>query len=130
MMDPFFDELSDGICLSDDGGNILYMNSAAERLLDVPMRQAVGRTLCDILCGHLSAQSVQKCASNCALRRQAPEVDAVTFSGGYGLKDSFEWADFQIQRRSLTKNLRVRCLRTAPSFSGEGRRLTIIEEAA
>ena len=128
MIDPFFDELPDGVCVSDLKGQILYMNPAAERLLDTSIAKALGRPMCELLCGHLATGGRKECASDCALRRGDSGTQSVTFVGKRGPNEIYQWMDFRVQHRQVWKNLRVRCMKTAPSFLGEGRRLTLIED--
>lgn len=128
MLDPFFDELPTGICVSDDAGNILYINPSAQRTLDLTAAKSTGHPLCEFLCGHLSAGEQSECASACGLKRPSSDAQVVSFVGKYGPKDSIEWKDFHIQRRQAWKNIRVLCMKTPPTFLGEGRRLTLIED--
>ena len=78
LMNPLFDEVSDGICASDTDGNILYMNRAAERMLETPFTQAKGRTLCELLCGRLETLGSKECASACPLRDSQSAERAAT----------------------------------------------------
>ena len=127
-MDAFFDELCDGVCVSDDEGGILYLNPAAEALLNARVPQSQGRTLCELLCGRMAAPGVKDFASVCELRDPASPCEGVTFHGRYGPLEIAEWKDFHVRRRSAWKSLRVRCLRAAPSLTGGGRHLTLIQD--
>jgi signal transduction histidine kinase len=130
MVEALFDELADGICISDANGGLRYLNPAAERLLDMTMARAHGRTLCEILCGHLAVGGASECASTCELLRPGSTAEAATFRGSYGPKEIASWKDFKVQRRSVWKNLRVRCLKSSSSLVGEGKHLTIIEDTS
>jgi signal transduction histidine kinase len=127
MVEAFFNELPDGMCISDAGGNILYLNPVAERLLGVSAQHEGGKTLCEVLCGHLAVNGAPECASTCELLKHGSSVEAVTFRGNYG-RETATWKDFDIQRRLVSKNLRVRCLKAPPSIVGEGKHLTLIED--
>ena len=128
MVEAFFDELPDGLCVTDAHGAILYLNPAAERLLDVPLGQTRGKTLCGMLCGHLAVGGAHECATTCELLKAGSTAEAVTFRGSYGPKEIATWKDFTVQRRSVWKNLRVRCLKSSGALIGEGKHLTIIED--
>ena len=128
MVEAFFDELSDGLCMTDAQGAILYLNAAAERLLDMPMARTLGKTLCETLCGHLAVGGSHECATTCELLKPGSAAEAVTFRGSYGPKETATWKDFKVQRRSVWRNLRVRCLKSSSSLIGEGKHLTIIED--
>lgn len=130
MLETFFDELPDGVCMTDADGLLLYMNPAAERLLDATLERSRGTSLCALLCGHLAVVGSPECASTCALRRPASDAEAVTFRGAYGPKEIATWKDFKVQRRSIWKNLRVRCLKAMPALTGKGRHLTLIEDVS
>ena len=130
MIETFFDELSDGVCLSDARGNILYANPAAKNLLDISGPPVQAKTLCEVLCSHLAAAGASECASTCELLKPRSPTRAVTFRGDYGPKEIATWRDFTVQRRSVWKNLRVRCLKASPSLIGEGKHLTLIEDVS
>jgi signal transduction histidine kinase len=130
MVETLIDELPDGVCMSDAQGRVLYMNPAAEHLLDVSVSRAKGKPLCELLCRHLAVGGAPECASTCELLRPGSAVEAVTFRGAYGPKEIATWKDFKIQRRSVWKNLRVRCLKSSAELVGDGRRLTIIEDVS
>ncbi len=130
MAEPFFDELPDGVCISDARGNILYMNPAAERLLDASAPQMRGRTLCQLLCGRLAVDGAPECASTCELLKPGSPVSGVTFRGSLGPKEVARWSESGVRRDSIWRNLRVRCLKASPSLIGEGKHLTLIEDAS
>jgi signal transduction histidine kinase len=111
-LSPLFDRLADGICLT-SRGRILYLNPAAQKLLGVALDEVRGSSLCDLLCGHLSTTDCGNCASLCALRDPARAEQAVTFDGRYRRR-AFDWHELKIDRIENARDLRVRCLRTAP----------------
>lgn len=132
MIYPLLDALPDGICITDEDGMVLYMNPAAERLLDLPAKTlAAGKTLCDSLCGHMAADGKDECASGCPVRGGHAPARSVTINGRYQAPPSFAWSDSHVQRQARMKNLRVRCLKTPESFPSEGERrnVTFIEDA-
>lgn len=109
---PLLDGLSDGVCIADAGGKLIYANAAAGRLLGLSPEQAESATICSLLCERLDGPG----GAACALRRPGPE-DSITFEGVYG-GASVEGG----------KDLRVRCLR-ARRPHGE-RHFLIIEDAS
>ncbi len=104
---PLFDCLTDGMCIADDAGRLLYANDAAGRLLGRGAAQVQPHAICDLLCGSL--EGPEDDAAQCPLRRPGPE-DGVTFRGKYS-------PPAQIQRGGLYpglvtgRDLRVRCQR-------------------
>jgi signal transduction histidine kinase len=128
MVEAFFDELPDGICISDARGSILYLNPAAERLLDLSNPRTQGRKLCEVLCGRLAVDGAPECATTCELLRPGSTAEAVTFRGNYGPREIATWNGSGVHRRAIWKNLRVRCLKASPSLIGEGKHLTLIED--
>ena len=128
MVETFFDELQDGICMSDARGSILYLNPAAEHLLNTSSPATRGRSVCEVLCGHLAVDGAPECASTCELLKPGSAAQTVTFRGNYGPKEIATWKDFEVHRRSVWKNLRVHCLKA--SLTGEGKHLTLIEDAS
>lgn len=112
ILDPLLGELADGVCMADGSGRILYLNAAAERLLEVPLDEARGKSLCDLLCGHLALSGTGECAAErCPLREGRQK--AATFLGRYGPKFSFEWRQPHIRRVERWKDLRVRAMSLA-----------------
>jgi hypothetical protein len=85
-----------------------------------------GKRLCELLCGHLSAGGAPECATTCELLRPGSSAEAVTFIGNCGPKEISSWKDDRVQRRSVWKSLRVRCLKSTESLIGEGKHRTII----
>lgn len=91
---PLFDCLTDGFCIADADGRLLYANAAAGRMLG-PSAQDAGRSsICDILCAGLEGRLGMK--ASCPLRIPRGTQDAATFAGKY---------------RPSDRDLRVRCLR-------------------
>ena len=129
MVEAFFDALPDGICMSDARGSVLYLNPAARRLLGISSTQTHGKTICEVLCGHLAVAGAHECASTCELLKPGSMAESVTFRGNYG-KETATWKDFDVQRCSVSKDLRVRCLKASPSLIGEGKHLTLIENVS
>src|SRR5579863_6839033 len=66
-----FDQLSDGICIAAPSGPLLYMNPAAEHQLGISKNALNEKSLCDVLCAHLSMATKADCASKCPLRDPA-----------------------------------------------------------
>lgn len=132
-LDPLFDELTDGICISDGDGNILYMNPAAKRMMDVPEPAKETLNTCQLLCGRLFASGSEACAAHCALRDRGSAQKSVTFAGRHGPRSSFEWKNFNIRRFDRWGHLRVRCLKGSGRLLGlgdEDRHFTLIEDAS
>ncbi|MBI3564825.1 MAG: PAS domain-containing protein [Elusimicrobia bacterium] len=106
---PLLDSLTDGVCIADESGKLLYANAAAGELLGVGEKEAVESALCGLLCGRLEGVD----HANCPLKQPGGAEDSVTFEGQY---------DAGPDRR----NLRVRCLRVRRA-RGE-RHFVIIED--
>lgn len=129
MMAPLFDEVSDGVCAADAGGNILYMNPAAEAILETTLSRSRGRSQCDLLCGHLATATEPECASRCALRAPGT-AQAVTYKGIHNKRSVYEWNEIEFKRVEKARNLRVRCVRMPTAAGGDQVRLTILEDAS
>lgn len=129
MMAPLFEQVSDGVCAADAGGRILYMNPAAEALLETTMSRSRGRSQCELLCGRLATESGPECASGCALRTPGT-VKAVTYKGIHNKRSVYEWNETEFKRVEKARNLRVRCVRMPTAAGGDEVRLTIIEDAS
>ena len=79
---PLFDCLTDGFCIADVEGRLLYANAAAGKLLG-PAANAAGKTsICDLLCTGLGG-SCGEIASSCPLKIPRGPTDALTFVGRY-----------------------------------------------
>jgi len=72
---PLFDCLSDGVCVSDAGGCLLYANDAAGRMLGPCADEAAKTSICGPLCGT---------AENCPLKVPRGAQEAITVKGRYG----------------------------------------------
>lgn len=133
---PLFQGLSDGICVSDAEGRILYLNHAAERLFGSVLASTAGRSICDLLCGRLTVAGDPECASHCPLRDLRDPRDgqkSVTFMGSYEQKPAYRWLEVDIKRLQNGKGVRVRCIRMPASALDADQRekhFTIIEDAA
>lgn len=125
--------LSDGICVSDAGSRVLYLNPAAERLLGLSRAEAAGLLACDLICGRLAVPGRAECASDCPLRVPEDPARAVSFRGVRDPRESFRWREEGVRRESGGRPLRVRCARVPPPpgepSRGE-RRFTILEDAS
>lgn len=91
---PLLDSLSDGVCIADAHGKLLYANAAAGALLGLGPQDVANDTICRLLCGRLEGVD----CDNCPLKVLGGPEDAVTYEGSYGAG---------VDQR----NLRVRCLR-------------------
>ena len=107
---PLLDSLTDGVCVADESGKLLYANAAAGELLGVTEKEALEATLCDLLCGRLSGVD----HGDCPLRKADAPESSVTVSGEYS-------------GDGAGGHLRVRCLRARRSRGG--RRFILIEDA-
>lgn len=128
---PFFEALADGIGISEPEGKILYLNPAAEGLLNVDLPGVRGKNLCDILCGRV-AESPDG-PQNCPLRFPDAEQNGVTYMCKLNTERSFRWAGAGVQKADKWSHVRIRCLRTTmPWFNGSDgeKHLTIIEDAS
>lgn len=106
-LQPLFDCLTDGVCIADADGRLLYANAAAGRLLGPGASAAADSTICRLLCDELEGASL----SNCPLKVPRGAVDALTCKGRY---------------RPSGRDLRVRCLRVR--LPGRERRFLILED--
>lgn len=113
ILDPLFDEMSDGVCVTDRQGKILYLNPAARRTLELEGGEAEAKSklMCELLCGRMAAPGGGTYLMACPLRSAAPDQKAVTFQGRFGPQTAFEWRDSRIHRFDQYKDLRVRCVR-------------------
>jgi len=131
-LDELFGKVSDGVCVSDAQGQVIYANATARRMLDIG-GDARDVKLCDRLCGLLSDSTPGDCADRCPLLEPDSKEPGVTFEGKYGPKTVYSWKETGPSRMEQWKNLRVRCLRV-PGATADGekseRRLTLIEDAA
>lgn len=128
-----FDHLSDGFCLATAGGDVLYMNEAAQRLLDISGPQRQLANLCRLLCERLQQDGAQASGLTCPLLDAADPAQAVTFVGKHGPRQSFNWRDDRVHRAERYRDLRVRCLRTKLPLAGvnnEELHVVLIEDAS
>ncbi len=110
---PLFDCLTDGVCITDAAGQLLYANSAAGSLLGPAAEEAVKTMLCGPLCGGIEGAACGAGAADCQLRIPRGPQGAVTVRG----------------RHTVTgRELRVRCMRV-PMFNVE-RHFVLIEDVA
>lgn len=131
VMDPLFHDLSDGVCVSDVEGNILYLNPAAQRMLETH-RLGEPQRICEILCARMAAQNGGSCAAQCPLRQSGSPQASVTFQGQHGPAVSFEWKGDNFKKVERWKNLRVRCLKMPTDLLGPmemEKHFTLIEDA-
>jgi hypothetical protein len=132
-MAALFGDLADGICASDGEGRILYLNPAAERLLDVRLEAAGGQNVCDLICGRLAVPGASECASNCPLRNPQDPARTVTYTGHYNQKPAYRWLDLGVQRLKKGKSMRIRCLRMPladRSSPNAERHFTLLEDVS
>ncbi len=130
---PLLDLFTDGICVADSKGRLLYLNPAARRLLELTEPLESLPSACAALCGRLYAPGDVSCAKGCALLDPSSESKAVTFKGRHGPHATFEWRDLHVSRVEHWAQLRVRCLKSASDLlgkAGEERHLILIEDAS
>lgn len=109
---PLFDCLTDGFCIADADGRLLYANAAAGQLLGPAASGASVTSICDLLCEGL-AGTCGETASGCPLKIARGLADALTFKGRYS---------------PTGRDLRVRCMRVRqPSIE---RHFLIIEDVS
>lgn len=108
-LQPLFDCLTDGFCIADDRGRLLYANASTGRLLGPGAREAPFKTICELLCEALEGACLSP--ASCPLNIPAGKVDALTCKGKY---------------RPSGRDLRVRCLRVR--LPGRERHFLIIED--
>lgn len=108
---PLFDRLTDGVCVTDSAGRLLYANDAAGRLLGPARRKAEESALCGPLCGGIEGAACGTDAANCPLKISRGPETAVTFTGTHA---------------ATGRDLRVRCLRV--SISGDDLHLTLVTD--
>lgn len=109
---PLFDCLTDGFCIADVDGRLLYANAAAGNLLGPAAKAAGDTSICDLLCTFLEGPHGLS-ATSCPLKVLHGGQDALTFKGRY---------------RPSGRDLRLRCLRVRlPSVE---RHFLIIEDVS
>jgi signal transduction histidine kinase len=128
VLDSLFSRLSDGVCVTGPGGNLLYINPAAEQLLGLD----ACLPLCEALCGKLTCEG-RVAAETCALRAAGHGERSVSFEGRYDPGDTFQWKDFSVRRIARARPLRVHCMElTTPLFDGieSEKHFSLIEDAS
>jgi len=109
--------MSDGSCVSDSRGRLLYINPAAEALLGVSGAKWKGQSLCGLLCARLTDPDKRCAAAHCPLRRRGGGGSSFTIEGRFG----------------AGATLNVRCLRLPPSrrcAETTGARLTFLTDVS
>lgn len=133
LLDRLFSELSDGVCISDVDGAILYANPAAKTMMALKEGGADGKNICEQLCGHLMDPHSKDRAGHCLLRMRDGDEKAVTARGRHGPMSIYEWQGASVRRCDRWRDLRVRCtrLRTDLGDGKEGEKhFTFIEDAS
>ena len=111
---PLFDCLTDGVCVADTEGRLLYANDATGRLLGPNAEEAVKTAICAPLCGGIEGASCGKNAAGCPLKVPCGPANTMTFMGKHSASG---------------RDLRVRCLR-APLRGAELRFVVIEDDTA
>lgn len=111
-LQPLFDCLTDGVCVADAEGKVLYANAAAGRLLGPAAESVAKEAICAPLCGGLEGHCA-KDAAECPLKVPRGAQDAITFKGRFP---------------PTGKDLRIRCMRVRlPSLE---RHFLVIEDVS
>ncbi|MBI4423606.1 MAG: hypothetical protein HY554_07765 [Elusimicrobia bacterium] len=63
-----FDELSDGVCVSDESFHVLYLNAAARRIMRLAERPRADATICALISMTLPTARLGRCAPDCPLQ--------------------------------------------------------------
>ncbi|MBI3553394.1 MAG: PAS domain-containing sensor histidine kinase [Elusimicrobia bacterium] len=131
LLDPLFQGLGDGICVTGADGAILYMNAAACALLGVPGGRWPALSLCELLCGNLEGAGGRDFAAACPLRKSPCAVPGVTFAGRYGHHVSYDWTGFRIRKQEKWVYLKLRCMRMPTDLFGPDgeKRFIVIQDA-
>lgn len=116
--------ITDGACVSDARGRLLYMNPAAEALLGVTGAAQKSKPLCGLLCSKLCDPDQRRAAARCPLRGRGRGGTAFT------LEARFEPAKPGAKRAGPT--LSVRCLRLPRERAADqaGARLTLLTDVS
>lgn len=118
LLEPLFEHISDGVCISDAGGRVLYMNRAAAALLDMGEEGQAKGSLCELLCDSMASKPAD-CGRRCPLRREISFQTSVTLKGTYG--------------RLVRRSLRVHCMRMDTPLFGDAdphKHFTVIEDTS
>lgn len=111
-----FDDLPDGVCLSDADGRLTYLNPAARRLLGLDDAPGA-RRLCELLCSELVGEGGSVCAAHCPLLREPTSPHSgVSFTGR--LRPS----------GPHSRGLRIRCYKLSSDAGGPAPHLTLLED--
>lgn len=129
-MGSLLDALADGICVSDGEGRVLYMNPAAQRLLETTLPVVQSRNFCELLCGRLETTDGREHASSCLLLDPRSALQAVAFEGVHNRRTAFAWHAEDFTRVKKGRHLRVRCLRASVKDAPAGAHVTIIEDVS
>ena len=78
VLTTLFDELSDGVCLSDEDFKVFYLNPAARRMMGLAQPDLKGVTICELLAVTLPTPGLRSCIENCPLRVQRDKSLGVT----------------------------------------------------
>ena len=116
-----FDQFSDGVCISEPSGPLLYMNPAARRMLGVANGEN-RQQLCDLLCAHLACGQNCDAASACPLRKTQVNEPSVTLEG-----------EFVTPNVPRGIGLRVRCLKMPSVLTdahGKEAHFTLIQDVS
>ncbi|MBI5202029.1 MAG: PAS domain-containing sensor histidine kinase [Elusimicrobia bacterium] len=100
-----FEEISDGVCISDSEFRILYLNEAARKIMRLDERPRGEMTVCELVTVTLPSAQIGRCTSSCPLLRSANAGSAAT---------------------TQLPGVRVRCL-AAPEGMGQFH-LTLLED--
>lgn len=109
---PFFDRLSDGICVTDGNGLILYANAAAGLLLGPAAKAFPREAVCGVLCAKLEDPGGET-VGDCPIKASPNAGRAATYKGNFG---------------PTGRDLRVRCQRI--KLAGVERRFLYIEDVS
>lgn len=118
---PLLDCLTDGICIADAKGKLLYANLAAGRILGMTPEEASAGSMCELLCERLKGD--EGAPFECPLRVPGGPEDAVTFRGRYHPPRGAAGAP-----EPEARSVRVRCLRVRQAH-GE-RHFLVLEDAS
>lgn len=116
--------ISDGACISDARGRLLYVNPAAEALLGASGAKRAGRSLCGLLCARFSDPNQRCAAARCPLRRRG---------GGTSCTIEGRFAAVKPESKKAGTTLSVRCLRLPSWKRGaktRGARLTLLTDVS
>lgn len=90
-LNELFSDASDGVCVADACGRILYANPAAERLLHLPHSGALAH-MCSFLCDRLVQPGAELPSKTCPLLDPASPETRALFSGPFGGAPRYKWS--------------------------------------